>query len=49
VQDELSLWRFLGFLATWQHAIAFAVMGAPVVAGHRWGFGRKAMPLGDSN
>lgn len=52
VQDELGLWRFPGFLATWQHAVAFAVMGAPVVAGHlvrRWAFGRKAMPLGDSN
>jgi hypothetical protein len=53
LQDELSLSGFLGFLTTWDHAVTFAVMGAPVLAGHlvrRRVLGpRKARPGGDSN
>src|SRR5215467_7624300 len=47
LHDELSLLRFLGFLITWEHAMAFAVMGAPVLAGHlvrRCVPSRRSMP-----
>lgn len=45
LHDELSLWRFLGFLATWPHAAGFAILSIPVLAGHlvrRWVSARKA-------
>lgn len=43
--DELSLWRFLGFLITWPHAIGLAILGVPVLAGRlarMWVLARKA-------
>lgn len=33
LNDEISFWRFLGFLPTSEHFMAFILMGTPILAG----------------
>jgi hypothetical protein len=52
LHDELSLWRFLGFLTTWLHAIGLAILSVPILAGHlarKWVSARKAASSGGVN
>jgi hypothetical protein len=52
LHDELSLWRFLGFLTTWPHAIALAILSVPILAWHlarRWVWAREAASSGGAD